>query len=105
VAAEDAQITYQALARDLEFRPPNTIHQLTVVLERLMTEDAIEGRPMIAALVVSKARRDLPGPGFFDCATRIGRFSGDPTGPEAAAFFAAEAKAAAAFWRETPPDA
>ena len=60
MAAAGLTITYGGLARLLELSPPNTIHQITVALERLMEEDAQVGRPFIAALVLSKARRGLP---------------------------------------------
>lgn len=97
--AEKAQpITYQALAQALELSPPNTIHQLTVALEHLIEEDAIAGSPLIAALVISKARSGLPAPGFFECAKRVGRFHGDTQGEEAVAFYEAELDAAVKFW-------
>ncbi|MBQ0767332.1 MAG: hypothetical protein KBT62_13400 [Sulfitobacter litoralis] len=97
--AQDARpITYQALAKTLELSPPNTIHQLTVALECLIAEDVATGRPLIAALVISKARGGLPAPGFFECAKRHGRFEGDPSGPEASDFYAAEFKEAIRFW-------
>ena len=47
-----------------------------------MEADAAAARPLIATLVVSKAQGGLPGPGFFDCARRVGRFDGDPSGPD-----------------------
>jgi hypothetical protein len=92
-------ITYQALAKALELSPPNTIFQLTVGLEHLIEEDADAAHPLIAALVISKARGGLPAPGFFECAKRVGRFHGDPQGPEASAFHAAEFDRAVEFWR------
>ena len=92
-------ITYQTLAKALGLSPPNTIHQLTVALESLIEEDAAAARPLIAALVVSKTRGGLPAPGFFDCARRVGRFDGDPSGPEGSAFYAAEFNKAVEFWR------
>ena len=98
VAAKAAPITYQALAKALELSPPNTIHQLTEALERLIEEDVTAGRPLIAALVISKARSGLPAPGFFECAKRVGRFKGDPVGPDASAFYAAEFNQAVKFW-------
>lgn len=94
-------ITYQALAKTLDLSPPNTIHQLSVALECLIEEDAAAARPLIAALVISKARGRLPAPGFFDCARRVGRFDGDPSGPEALAYYAAEFDVAVKFWRAT----
>lgn len=101
IAGQTTPITYQALAEALHLSPPNTIHQLTVALERLIEEDAITARPLIAALVVSKARGGLPAPGFFDCARRVGRFDGDPSGPDGLAFYATEFDKAVKFWRAT----
>src|SRR5262245_6698817 len=72
--------------------------QITVALERLMEEDAEAGPPFIAALVISKARGGLPAMAFFDCARRLGRFTGDPNGAEARSFHAAELNAAQKFW-------
>jgi len=43
----------------------------------LMREDAGQGRPMIAALVVSR-RSSLPATGFFELAVKLGRFPADP---------------------------
>lgn len=101
IAGHATPITYQALAKTLGLSPPNTIHQLTVALECLMEEDAAATRPLIAALVVSKARGGLPALGFFDCARRIGRFGGEPSGPEIQVFYTAEYDAAVEFWRAT----
>ncbi len=98
IVGQATPITYQALANALDLSPPNTIHQLTAALECLIEEDAAAARPLIAALVVSKARGGLPAPGFFDCAWRVGRLDGDPSGPEGSAFYAAEFNAAVAFW-------
>ncbi|MEY8095896.1 hypothetical protein AB9F29_00560 [Falsihalocynthiibacter sp. S25ZX9] len=98
VAEQAPPITYQGLAKALDLSPPNTIHQLTVALECLIEEDVAAARPLIAALVVSKARDGLPAPGFFDCARRFGRFDGDPSGPESSAFYAAEFDKAVEFW-------
>jgi hypothetical protein len=94
-------VTYGELAGALQIMPPNSIHQVTEALERLMEEDAASGRPFIAALVISKSRQGLPGPGFFDCARRLGRFGDDPDGADAITFHAAEAKAIFACWDRT----
>lgn len=97
--AGDRPITYQALARELQLSPPNTIQQLTEALECLIDEDAAAGHPLIAALVVSRARDGLPAPGFFERAYRAGRLHSDP-----AAFHAAEFANTAKFWcRSTSP--
>ena len=98
--AQTAQpITYQAFAKRLELSPPNTIHQLTVALEQLIDEDAAANRPLIAALVISKARAGLPGRGFFEYTKEIRLFDGDVLGPDASVFHEAELKRAVQFWR------
>lgn len=71
-AAAGATVTYQQLARELELRPPASIHRLTAALEALMTEDASAGRPLLAAVVVSRTRAGLPAPGFFTHARELG---------------------------------
>ena len=95
IARRATVITYQTLAKALDLMPPNTIHQVTQALERLMQEDAANGQPFIAALVMSKARGGLPAPGFFDCARRLGRFA---DGQDARIFHAAELNAVFARW-------
>ena len=98
IVGQGTPITYQALAKVLKLAPPNTIHQLTVALERLIEEDAAADRPLIAALVISKARDGLPALGFFECAWRVGRLGDDPFGPTVPAFYAAEHEKAVEFW-------
>src|ERR1700732_5313162 len=98
VAQRRILITYQELANALQILPPHSIHRVTEALERLMEEDAAADRPFIAALAISKARGGLPGPGFFDCARRLGRFAGDPDGQDARTFHAAELNAVFACW-------
>ena len=98
VAKRRIVITYQELANALRILPPLSIHRVTAALERLMEEDAAADRPFIAALVISKARVGLPGPGFFDCARRLGRFAGDPDGQDARTFHATELNAVFAYW-------
>jgi len=94
-------ITYRDAAEGLQLLPPNTIHQVTEALEQLMAEDAAVDCPFIAAMVVSKWRGGLPAPGFFDCAARLGRFTGDATGPDARVFHAGELNAVLALWAPT----
>ena len=82
--------TYGELANRLALEPPNTIRRITEALEDLMAEDVAAGRPILAAICVSKARTGIPQPGFFLTAQALGVFSGNPTGPEAFAFHARE---------------
>lgn len=103
-ARSGTPVTYRDLALALDLLPPNTIHQLTELLEALMAEDAIAARPFIAALVVSKVRRGLPAPGFFDCARRLGRFDDTGDALEAAAYHARELASAIAYWSEDGRD-
>jgi hypothetical protein len=95
IASQSTAITYQTLAKALDLMPPNTIHQVTEALERLMQEDAASGQPFIAAVVIGKARGGLPAPGFFDCARRFGRFA---DGQDPTAFHTAELNAVFARW-------
>ena len=69
-----------------------------------MREDAANGHPFIAALVISKARGGLPAPGFFQAAQQLGQFADDPSGPQASSFHAAAFAAAVAFWRPATGD-
>ena len=98
VAKRQILITYQELANALQKLPPHSVHRVTEALERLMEEDAAADRPFIAALAISKARGGLPGPGFFDCARRLGRFAGDPYAQDAKTFHTAELNAIFACW-------
>ncbi len=98
MATADLTITYGRLAKLLDLSPPNTIHQITGALERMMEVDAEAGRPFLAALVISKAPGGMPAVGFFDCAKRLGRFTGDANGGEARSFHAIELDAALKFW-------
>jgi hypothetical protein len=90
VLAEEARsgtlVTYRELAERLGLMPPQTIHQLTGLLEVLMAEDAAADRPLLAALCVGRLHRNLPAPGFFVTAEMLGLFMGDPEGPEAKDF-------------------
>lgn len=80
---EAVPITYQQAAEALGLTPPRTIQRVALALEALMREDVAAGRPMIAALVVSR-RGDLPRQGFFELAVELGRFPVDPAQHEAA---------------------
>ncbi|TDR50766.1 hypothetical protein DFP85_12250 [Halomonas ventosae] len=74
---ERLPITYQQAAEALGLPPPRTIQRVALALEALMREDVAAGRPMIAALVVSR-RGDLPRQGFFELAVSLDRFPADP---------------------------
>jgi hypothetical protein len=103
ISKQGVPVIYNELSKALDLTRPNTIHQVTEALEHLMEEDAATGHPFIASIAISKARGGLPAPGFFDCARRLRRFSGDDVGPEAWAFHAQEFRAAILFWSSAPP--
>ena len=90
VAKRRIVITYQELANALRIFPPHSIHRVTEVLEHLIEK--------LGAGFLRGARGGVPGPGFFDCARRLGRFVGDPDGQDARTFHAAELNAVFACW-------
>lgn len=89
-AQAGATLSYREAAARLGLAPPGMIARLGAALEALMAQDAGQGRPLLAALCVSRTGSGLPGRGFFDKAAELGRFAGDPAGPEARAFHARE---------------
>ncbi len=91
-------ILYERLARLVAPRSPSATRRLHKALAHLMREDAENGRPFIAALVIGRSRGGLPSRGFFAMAARLGRFSGDMRGLDAWAFHARELHAAVAHW-------
>lgn len=90
--------TYKQLADRLELEPPYTIHRVTQALETLMAEDVAAGRPLLAALCVSKLHQRLPRRGFFITAAALGIFTGDPDGPEADRFHGQELQRALSYY-------
>ena len=101
--ALQAPMTYQAVAVALQLQPPQTIHQVSNALERLMAEDVTAEHPMIAALVISKSGSGLPAVGFFETAARLGRFDGDVTGDDAVTFYQTEFLMAVEYWNTSLP--
>ncbi len=102
LASRRETITYRDLAKALELEPPNTIHRVTEALEALIHEDHEDGAPLIAALVVSKARSGVPAPGFFRLARSLGRYGGPDAGPEAEAYHGREIARAWTYWGGEP---
>jgi len=82
--ADQAPVTYGALARALGLWTPGSVRRITEALEETMREDAAAGRPFIAARAVSRAGEGLPGKGFFDLAITLAR---GPQGGESARDF------------------
>lgn len=88
VARDRETRSYQQVAQAVGLHGPRTIQRLAVALEGLMREDARAGRPLLAAVVVSRTGTGLPAAGFFDEAARLGRF--DPGAGARADFHALE---------------
>nr|WP_181295155.1 hypothetical protein [Pseudomonas sp. Q2-TVG4-2] len=82
-------VTYRALVERLQLPPP-AMQTLTAALEHLAALDARAERPLRSALVISQGASRLPRTGFFECATRLGRFSGPADGAAAASWHAGE---------------
>lgn len=93
-------VTYKDLAERLGLMPPQTIHRVAGLLEKLMAEDADANRPLLAALCVGRLRQDLPAPGFFMTAGALGLFAGGPDGPEARDFHVGELARVFEFYRQ-----
>lgn len=82
-------VTYRALVERLQLPVP-AMQTLTAALEHLAALDARAGRPLRSALVISQGASRLPRTGFFECAARLGRFSGPTDGAAAASWHAGE---------------
>lgn len=89
-ARAGATIIYAHLAQAADVPPPHTVHKTAEALEALMEQDAEHGRPLLAAVAISKARDGIPAPGFFQKAAELGLYFGPDRGPQAATFHALE---------------
>lgn len=75
LAAAGQTISYGQLARELGLR----MSDLTAQLESLMEEDAAQGHPFRAAVLVQRlSPQGLPAPGFFLKAAELGQRIDDP---------------------------
>lgn len=83
-------ITYADLARAAGMPSPHTVHKTGEALEELMETDAAAGKPLLAAVAISKARDGRPAPGFFQKATELGLYFGPDHGAQAATYHALE---------------
>lgn len=96
-------ITYRDLVAEAQVPPPHGIHKTTLALEDLIREDHAAGRPLLAALAVSRGNNGLPGRGFFHLLVELGRYNGPDRGPEAQETFDRECKAAISYWSGQDP--
>lgn len=98
LARKRACVTYRDLAVLTAVPAPHSIHKLTLALEDLIREDAAAGRPLLAALAVSRGSAALPGRGFFEFLRELGLYDGPDSGTEAAAYHSAEVEKAWNHW-------
>ncbi|MDD1969008.1 hypothetical protein ACIPO9_16605 [Pseudomonas sp. NPDC090203] len=82
-------VTYRALLERLQLPTP-AMQTLTAALEHLAAIDARAEQPLRSSLVISQGASRLPRTGFFECAERLGRFTGPSDGVAAASWHAAE---------------
>jgi hypothetical protein len=76
LSAADVPMTYGNLARAMELNLPGSIAKVTQALEATMVEDAENGAPFLASLVVSRVGRGNAAKGFLQQARALGRGPG-----------------------------
>jgi Fe-S cluster biogenesis protein NfuA len=76
LSAADVPMTYGKLARAMELNLPGSIAKVTQALEATMVEDAENGTPFLASLVVSRAGQGKAAKGFLQQARALGRGPG-----------------------------
>ena len=96
-------ITYRDLAALAQVPKPHSIHGLTLALEAMIRDDQAAGRPLLAALAVSRSPGSIPGPGFFHLLAELGRYDGPDRGPAAAMAHARERDRAWSYWGRRDP--
>ena len=79
-------ITYAELADAASIPNPHRIHKLTEWLENSIRKDQKAGKPLRAALVISRKRGGLPAPGFFILCRELGLYQGAVSGQHASRF-------------------
>ena len=79
-------ITYAELANAAKIPNPHRIHKLTKWLENSMRVDHAAGKPLRAAIVISRNRGGLPAPGFFILCGELGLYQGTVSGQHAVHF-------------------
>lgn len=81
VARAEATVPYQGVIKALDIPAP-AMQTLTQGLEILQWQDAVLGRPPLAAVVVQK-KQPYPRPGFFQTAQALQVYEGPSEGAEA----------------------
>lgn len=94
LSAEQVPMTYGGLARAMGLYLPGSIAKVTQALEATMVEDAENGVPFLASLVVSKVAQGTAAEGFLQQARTLGR--GPGSGEDDRAYYLREFTAAVA---------
>ena len=102
LARRRATLTYRDLVAAAVVQPPHTIHRTTLALELLIQQDHEAGQPLLAAGVLSRGPDGIPGRGFFQLLTQLGRYQGPDRGAEAIAAHRAELEALWGYWEARP---
>ena len=76
LSAADVPMTYAKLARAMALYLPGSIAKVTQALEATMVDDAENGVPFLASLVVSKVGQGNAAKGFLEQARALGRGPG-----------------------------
>jgi hypothetical protein len=83
-------ISYREIADTAEIPSPHRIQSVTQMLEDRIRADHAKGRPLLAAVAVSRSGDGLPGAGFFHLCAEIGLYFGPDHGPQAKLFHTLE---------------
>jgi hypothetical protein len=102
-ARNGGTITYREIADIAEIPSPGRIQAVTGALENRIRADHATGRPLLAAVAVSRGGDGLPGAGFFQLCREIGLYFGPDHGPQAEMFHALELRRLRATLSEPPP--
>jgi len=89
-ARQKTMLTYRQVAQALSLTPPQVFQKAAALLEALMRNHAQAGAAQLASLVVSRARIDLPAPGYFMLMGELGLYQGSTDGEDAQRFHKAE---------------
>jgi hypothetical protein len=77
-ARQRATITYSDLVAEIHAIPLEPDSKvLAEILDKISTDSDAQGKGMLSAVVVHKDSDDLPGPGFFALAKKLGRDTSD----------------------------
>ncbi|MDG2285294.1 MAG: hypothetical protein P8N43_07170 [Alphaproteobacteria bacterium] len=86
IARDGGTITYREIADRAQIPSPGRIQTVTGALEEMIRADHAAGRPLLAAVAISRSGDGLPGAGFFELCREIELYFGPSHGPQAELF-------------------